>query len=210
MPFEPAVIEGGMPRPLIVPDRFVVLDVGRMRLEVNANVMSDRWLARANLHRGDPGVLGDPARHRDVGPFDHVVVRVSRHRRHRPIHDQIRLDLPTLRRPLDWRRSILGVAFRSSRVGPLGDGFDRALVERPVVGEMSEPCVRKPGRHLPRQDCGLHSFGPRPGALISQEGHRRHLPWAVTALAILLEDRQDVLVERDRLTTVGTHSPDDH
>jgi len=64
--------------------------------------------------------------------------------------------------------------------------------------------VREPGRHLSRNDRRFDRLRPWPRFFIAQQRHRPDLTWAMAALAILLQDRKDVLVEGDNPTGLLT------
>src|SRR5580693_1903474 len=63
--------------------------------------------------------------------------------------------------------------------------------------------VRKPWRHLARDNRGPDRLRPGTGVLISQQRHGRQLSGTVAALAALLQNRQHVFVERDWLIVGG-------
>src|SRR6185295_9641018 len=59
--------------------------------------------------------------------------------------------------------------------------------------------VDVPRRHVPAFDLGLDRAHPRPDFGVVGQRHRRHTLGAMADLALLLEDRRDVLGEGDRL-----------
>src|SRR5229473_356241 len=105
-----------------------------MRDEADADVMRDREGAGLDFQRRDPGVLGESARHDVVGPFQNAlggnIVLWA-------FYDIVRLDLPTVGRPLDRRRRILRIAFFGSAVGPRHDGVDLTLLQGAIVGKVT-------------------------------------------------------------------------
>src|SRR6516164_6430194 len=113
----------------------------------------------------------------------------------RAVHDNIRLDLPSVRGPFDGRRGIFGIAFRRTPVRPFRDRVNFALVQRPVVGEMANFWISEPWRHLTGYHGKLHGLGPRPHAFVVEERHGRDLARTMTALTVLFENRQYVLAK---------------
>ena len=58
--------------------------------------------------------------------------------------------------------------------------------------------IHEPGRHLLSYDSRFHGFGPGPGVLIRDQRHGRDFAGAMAVLTVLLQDRKNVLIERDR------------
>ena len=182
-------------------------------LEVRNRVMRDLAALQRlgpDLDRAHPARLGD-ARRRDA-----LVPDVLRHRRHGEVvrlDDQVRLFLAERRRevpalivgPLLWRRHVLRVALRRAGVDPADDRVDLIVGERSVVLELldADGPIDLPRRHLAVADARLDRARPRPRLGEGHERHRRHRVGPVTGLALLLEDRRDVLGERRRLRGVG-------
>jgi hypothetical protein len=190
--------------------------------------MRHRHLARFDLERGDPGVFGEAARNQERHPLDDIVRRAGWYAEFRSTDDDVGLDLPTVRGPIDRRRRVLGIAFERAGIRPLGNRFDVACRERPIVGELAVRRIGKPWRHLAAFDFGLHRPRPRSRLAERHERHRCHLSGPMTRLTVLLEDGQNVFVEGDgsalrrclrvasdrsgredqeRRTTVAEHSP---
>src|SRR5262245_19157727 len=177
------------------PYGLVVDDVGCMRLEVHTDMMRYGRFARPDLHGRDPGVFRDAARNGDVQPLDHIVLWICGNGELRAIHNDIRLDIPALSGPLNFRRRILRVAFLGSTVRPFGDSFDFSYFQRSIICEVTELWIRKPRKHFFRDNPGFLRFRPRAGVLVSEEGNRRDLPGPMEALTVLLQDRQDVFIK---------------
>src|SRR5215467_7868836 len=57
--------------------------------------------------------------------------------------------------------------------------------------------IGEPGRHLSCQDSGLHRLRPGTRVLICQEGHWCDFTGPVASLAMVLKNRQNVLIVRD-------------
>ena len=66
--------------------------------------------------------------------------------------------------------------------------------------------IGEPRRHLLRHHGGLHRLGPRARFRVSQQRHRSHFARAVAFLAVLLQDRQNVLVKCDARSGHRGHS----
>src|SRR5580658_6582482 len=98
--------------------------------EADADMMCHRKGARLDLHRRDPGVLGESTGNHDVGPFhDALFGNVI----FRSLHDVVGLDLAASARPCDRSRRILRVAFLGPAIGPRYKSVDVSLLERAVV-----------------------------------------------------------------------------
>src|SRR5579862_476224 len=63
--------------------------------------------------------------------------------------------------------------------------------------------IRKPWRHFFSDHCGLNRFGPRACVGVSEQRHRRNLARSMTGLAVLLQNREDVFLERGRCGPSG-------
>ena len=100
--------------------------------------------------------------------------------------------------PLDGGRQVGAVAHGGAAVHPLHDGVDLRLAQRPVVLERldADGAVDVPGRHLERDHAVAD--GPRPGPhlAVGQQRHRGDGVGLMALLALLLENRRDVLRER--------------
>ena len=175
----------------------------RARLEVDrlvivrqireADVVSDRDLRRLHLDGGHPRVFLEAAGHDNPRPLDDAL---GRHLVLRAVDHEVRLDPPPAVGPGDGLRTVLWIARRRPAIGPRGQCGDVLRGERPIVQEMAVAGVGKPRRHL----LGLHRRldRARPGAcgLVGLERHGRDLAGAMARLAVLLQDRRDVLVVR--------------
>src|SRR5690349_4536884 len=92
------------------------------------------------------------------------------------VDDNIRLDLPAIARPLNWRWSVFGIAFCGASIGPPDDNFDLIWFQGPVICKVACLLIGKPGRHLLREDSIPHRFCPRTYILVGEQRHRRNLP----------------------------------
>ena len=121
---------------------------------------------------------------------------------HRPLHpfdDVVGLHRPTVLGPFDRTRRIGWIPCRRAGISPRCEQIDFAFGERRIVGKRAARTVGEPGRHLPCLNLRLDALRPRPRAVERQHRKRRDLAWAMAALAVLLKDWQDVLVERRRV-----------
>ena len=191
----------------LAPVHLVVLGVRPMGLEREADVVRDRQHARLDLERRDPRVFGESARDQDRGPLDDVLRRMRRHPEFGTTHDDVGLDLPAVGGPFDRRAARLSdrpaacrspPTSRSCRCPPCAS--ERSLANRPCCGSANHGGI-----------CRLSTLALIERAqgrvvLIRQQGHRRDLPGPMARLAILLEDRQNVLRKRDG--RVGGAHPD--
>jgi hypothetical protein len=66
--------------------------------------------------------------------------------------------------------------------------------------------IGEPQGHLAGDHRAFHRLGPRTHALITEERHRRDLCGAMTDLAVLLQDRQHILIECDGFRSGGETS----
>src|SRR5215471_4146174 len=88
----------------------------------------------------------------------------------RPLHDDIRLNLPAFRPVNRWWR-VFRVTFHSAGVCPFNDRIYFASRERAVVQEMPELRISKPRRHHSCLDGSLNCGRPSPGILIGEKRH---------------------------------------
>jgi hypothetical protein len=158
-------------------------------------VVRDFAVARTNLERANPAILGDvdgEIRGRED------VLAVSRDLDRRQGDDEIGLaQLPALgeRR----RFGLVGrIAARGTGIHPLHDRVDLRLVQPRVVGERAVRGIGKPRRHLPLRDFLLDRSRPWPHFVIGAQRHRRDLARPVTRDAIGVENRRHVFGERRR------------
>ena len=115
---------------------------------------------------------------------------------------------------VEGSRRVRLVARRRTGVGPGTQQLDVVPAQAALVREVSERRVGEPRRHLLRDDRALDGLGPRPRLLVGEQRHRRHLAGPVARLAVGLEHRQHVLVERGgvgrpRLSGAGEHRDHD-
>jgi len=98
---------------------------------------------------------------------------------------------------LEWGRSIFGIAFDGSLIGPGDQGSNLFGSQAAIVGEVADGGIGKPWRHFLRQHGLFHGLGPGAGVLVSEQREGRGFAGAVTLLAALLQDGQDLLIESD-------------
>src|SRR5262245_59193225 len=55
--------------------------------------------------------------------------------------------------------------------------------------------IGEPGRHLARDDRSFHGLRPWTRRVVGEERHRRDVAWAMTGLAVSLENGKNVLIE---------------
>ena len=150
-----------------------------------------------NLERLNVAVLGEARINQNVRPpvgpvglHDHVF---------RQTYNEIRLaDLPGLIiRELARRRHVRGISLESTAVHPLDDRGDFFIGQRLVVIEVlhSNVPINEPRRHFPSGDSLLDRPRPRTRLFVSHQRHGRNRAHMVTILAMLLEDRRNVLRE---------------
>src|SRR5215472_5511020 len=92
-------------------------------------------------------------------------------------------------------RQVLWIANGSAAIGPAYERVDVPARERRIIREVTVLRIREPRRHLPLQDRFLHRLGPRTRLLIGEQRERRRLAGPVARLAILLNQRCDILGE---------------
>src|SRR5262249_55824189 len=128
----------------------------------------------------------------------------GRHREVRRLENDIRLaDAPAVG-DVDGRRSILRIALADAALGPGDQRVDFALGEGALIGEPAMlGRVGEPGRHYSQQHRFANGPGPGQDVLVRQERHWRHLAGPVAGLAALLQNRQDVLMEGEILSSSG-------
>src|ERR1700688_1009839 len=119
---------------------------------------------------------------------------MRRNLNHWPFDDHIRLNLPAVG-PIHRRPHVLWIALQRTGVGPFGDRFDFTWLQGVVVQEATDLRICEPRWHLARSDGGLHRLGPRTRFFVRQERHRRYLARTMAGLAILLQNRKNVLVK---------------
>ena len=91
-----------------------------------------------------------------------------------------------------------GVALRRAVAGPLHDGVDFLLRQRAVVLVVLDADARVdvPGRHVARRHAIANRTRPRTRLFVGLQRHRRDRIRPVARLALVLENRRDVLGER--------------
>ena len=112
----------------------------------------------------------------------------------RHLDDHVGFDAPPIDE-LHRRRSVLRVTFNCTSIGPCDQRFGSGIAQRPIVCEMTIIRIRKPRRHLPADHRGLYSFCPRPRVFVGHEGHRSDFTRTMTGLAVLLQNRKNVLIK---------------
>ena len=123
----------------------------------------------------------------------------------------VALGLPVQRVVDRFRRRHIGrVAFDGALIDPLDDRVDLVVGKRHVVLEVLNPdaAVDVPRRHLTRRHSRPNGFRPRPRVLESHQRHRRNRSRLMARLTPGLEDRRDVLCERDGLGGFSGRSGD--
>ncbi len=186
-------------------DRGAVLRVGMTRNVGQAHVMRDGELRRLHFDRRDPGVFREVALHDEPRPLDdaaggHVVGG--------SLDDEVGLDLPSAIRPRDWRRGIARVARRRAGICPPDQHVDLCCLQRAIVENVGGATLSKPRRHLLRQHRSFDRTRPWTRGLVRLERHRRDLARTMAGLAVLLQERRHVLVERDRRSRAGLRHND--
>ena len=184
---------------------------GRVRLDrVDDDVMDDLRVARLDLHRLDPAILGERHLRELIDPP--VRPLVVHHEIVRRRHLQIRLADEPLRLRLEGprRRHVGRVALRRARVHPADDGGDLVVVQRAVVLVVADAdgLVQVPRRHVAVRDALLNRARPRPGLFVGDERHRRRRALVMARLALRLEDRRDIAGERERRRHRGVRTAD--
>src|SRR6185436_14510296 len=102
------------------------------------------------------------------------------------LDNEVRLDVPAT---LEGQRSrsIFLLARGCAGIDPLREGFDVMRFQPALVGEVTEVFVRKPWRHLLRQNRILDGASPGPRLFVGEERHRGYLAGPVAALAVGLQ-----------------------
>ncbi len=160
-------------------------------LRVRDDVVDDRRIARTELDRLNPLVLGQMRRHADVLIGDRAIGRDLELLGHR--EDRVGLaDRPALgeRRP---GRQIAVVAARRARVDPGGNRVDVLLREARIVLEDAVRRVGRPRRHLALHHALLDGARPGTGLFVCHQRHRREHRRPMAADAVVVDNRRDVL-----------------
>lgn len=90
------------------------------------------------------------------------------------------------------------IAGGSASVGPSGERGDFLRGERGIVQEVADGRIGEPRGHDAVRDVEFDLFGEAARLRVGDERHGRNFSGAMTDLAMLLEDGQDVFVERGR------------
>src|SRR5262249_34333254 len=101
------------------------------------------------------------------------------------------------------RRQIFSLPFQRSAINPGRDLVNLGLAQPPVIGPCADVRIGVPGGHLPPDTLLPVGLGPGPRAFVTQHRDGCDLAGAVTLDAALEEDRGDVFVESDRLSSAG-------
>ena len=97
------------------------------------------------------------------------------------------------------RRHRLAVAARSAGLNPRNNRGDLRIGEARIVGQFAaEFRIGEPRRHLAAHHARLDGPRPRACVFVCDQRHRRRFAGAMTTDASGVEDRRDVVIERDR------------
>ncbi len=177
-------------------DGSVAQPIGIWRTDVNDGVMHAGAAGRLNFGHLDPFVL------REVGGDDFVgVVNIAVSGEGDGFghaHDCVGLRNHPTFRPLARRWRGVRIAGGGLRIGPGNEGGNFLWRERGIVREMADGGIGKPRRHFAFGGGIGDGAGERAGLGVGHQLHRADFAGAVAALAMLLEDGQDVAIERGR------------
>jgi hypothetical protein len=168
-------------------------------------MMHMRRARRPHLRHLHPLVLRNMCRRNLVRVFHFP----PRRNLHRPGHldHQIRLrNIPPFT-PGPRSRCVAQISRRRSRFLPSRNRSNLLRTQRWIVGETSIPRIGKPGRHHLHLHRTRNFCRPRPRLFISHQRHRCSFPAPVAVLALILEDRNHILIEgrwRSPLARCGT------
>jgi hypothetical protein len=158
--------------------------------------MDDPGIARHDHGSGEEPILVE--RRRDTeAPVD--VPAPSRHREAalRPQHDIGRVQ-GARGRELASRRQVAGIALGGADGDPARDRGDLGGRHPPLAGEIPVAGNRLPRRHAPLLDRFENLVAAPVDVLVIGQRERRPATRPVTLLAMLLQQRRDVLAEGDR------------
>ena len=93
---------------------------------------------------------------------------------------------------------ITRISGRSIGLSPIRDGCDVSLSQRGIVEKMSIAGIGEPGRHHLHLDGMCDCVGPRLRLLVGNERHGSNFASTMTALTVVLQNRQHVFVEGGR------------
>ena len=111
-------------------------------------------------------------------------------------------DVPSLG-PLRRSGRVLRIARRSAARDPRQQRRNLLRAKRRIIGEMPESRIGKPRRHHSALDRLGDGGRPGPRLLVGHQRHRRDFARPVTALAMLLKQGKNVLVESGELFSEG-------
>src|SRR4030095_2171474 len=173
------------------PVKLAVSHTVGVRCETDTGMMHGSSNAGTYFDAGHPRILLEWVRQHQ----DHVLdPAFRRHCKRRRFYHNVRLGTPAVH-PLDGRWSIFGASYNRPAVGPSDDRVDFSLRQRVVVDEMPILGIQTSGGHPSLEDGAFHRPGPRTGAFVAQEGHRRHFTGPVAALTSGLQDGENVLIK---------------
>ena len=157
--------------------------------------MRDFAIARADLERANPAILGNVDR--EVRRREDVLA-FGRNFDERQRDDVIGFaELPAVGECR--HRWLLGrIAARRTGVHPFHDRVDLLVGEPGVVGKRAVRGVREPRRHQSRGHFLFDRSRPRTHLVIRAQCHRRDLAWPMTRNAVGVENRRHVFGERRR------------
>src|SRR5262249_10536563 len=95
------------------------------------------------------------------------------------------------------RRGIFLVPLRRAAIDPRGERLDFVVSQTALVVERVLVGRRLPRRYLAISGCSFASLGPRHRLFVGHQAERSDFTWPVANLAVLLQDRGDILVIRD-------------
>src|SRR5262245_21111430 len=177
---------------LLVPEGYAIGNIGRVRFDVDDDVVHGLAMLRSHLDRGHPCVVGKAAGNGDVPPLDSP----ARGNRVRWRFDHVTgLDLPSVW-PGNRGRCLRGITGDCPIVHPTHEGVHFAHRKAAVVGKVPVLGVRKPWRHLLGHHGGPNRLRPRASAVVREKRHRCYFARPMTWLAAFLQNRQNVTVER--------------
>src|SRR5262249_32762647 len=157
------------------------------------HMIATGWTNLGSLH---PFVFGEAGGHDLVGVFD-VATSWDGYWLWHPDY-QIRFgNVPALGPVCRWRR-VLRIACRRSSISPGRDGGNLLARKRVVIQEVSEARIGDSRRHHLHARHALHLVCISVRLRKCDEGHWRDLSRTMAHLAMLLQDRENVFVERRR------------
>ncbi len=156
--------------------------------------MDDLPVARRELYRREVAVLSE------VGGDNEAAIEIAVARRHLEAalgrQDHVgRAQRPRLG-PLPRQRELFRLSLRRPGRDPVADRCDLRLAEPPGIQELAEARDGLPGRHLPPLDDAEDLLPLAVRVDVAQERKGRDVAGAMAALAMLLEDRGDLLAPR--------------